>query len=253
MLLPREHGAYGQLLFPLVAALLIGRPAAGAYLLAAAASAAFLAHESLLVVLGQRGSRAAREQGRDARGTLALLGGFCGVTAVVSLLVLSRTVLWSLGLPLVLVMLVAVALFKHRERSTAGEILVAAALASLSVPIALAGGVTRVAALTLFLVFASVFVTATIAVRAMIGRVKKAGGPSAARAGVLTLGILAVLAILAGAGWLAPVASYAALPVFGVALGIIVRPPSPRHLRTIGWTLVGATALTAVLLVAALA
>ena len=39
MLAPREHGAYGQLLFPLASALLIGRPAAGAYLLAASAVA----------------------------------------------------------------------------------------------------------------------------------------------------------------------------------------------------------------------
>ena len=50
MLLPREHGAYGQLLFPRLSALLIGRPAPGAYLLGAAAVAAFLAHESLLVL-----------------------------------------------------------------------------------------------------------------------------------------------------------------------------------------------------------
>lgn len=253
MLIPREHGAYGQLLFPLVSALLIGRPAAGAYLLAAAVSSAFLAHESLLVVLGQRGSRAAREQGRDARGTLALLGGFCGVTTVISLLVLSGWALWSLSLPLVLVLLVAVALFTHRERSTVGEMLVAAALASVSVPIALAGGVTGVAALTLFLVFASAAVSATVAVRHVIGRVTKAGGPPAARAGAITVGFLTALALLAGAGWLAPVASYAALPVCAVALGLIVKPPSPRHLRIVGWTLVGATTLTAVLLAAALA
>ena len=253
MLLPREHGAYGQLLFPLVAALLIGRPAAGAYLLAAAASAAFLAHESLLVVLGQRGSRAAREQGRDARGTLALLGGFCGVTAVVSLTVLSRTALWSLSLPLVLAMLVALALFMHRERSTAGELLVAAALASLSVPIALAGGVTRVAAFTLFLVFAAVFVTATIAVRQVIGRVTRAGGPPTWIAAALPPGVVVTFIVLARSGWLAAVAPYASLPVSVVALGLVAWAPSPRYVRAIGWTLVGATTLTAGLLVAALA
>jgi len=37
VLVPREHGAYGQLLFPLLSALLIGHPSAGAYLLAASA------------------------------------------------------------------------------------------------------------------------------------------------------------------------------------------------------------------------
>ena len=39
MLIPREHGAYGQLLFPVVSALLIGRPSAAAYLFAAAGAA----------------------------------------------------------------------------------------------------------------------------------------------------------------------------------------------------------------------
>ena len=253
MLIPREHGAYGQLLFPLVCALLVGRPRAGAYLLAAAALAAFLAHESLLVVLGRRGSRAAREQGHDARRALALLGGFCVVTGAAALTVLSRAALWSLLLPLGLASLVTLALFTGRERSTAGEVAAAAALASVCVPIALAGDVTRPAALTLFLVFAAAFVSATVAVRTLIGRVTRVGGPSPWLAALLPPVIIITTALLARAGWLAPVAPYAGLPVSIVALGLIVRPPLPRHLRVVGWTLVGATALTAALLVASLA
>ncbi len=52
---------------------------------------------------------------------------------------------------------------------------------------------------------------------------------------------------------LAPVAPYAALLVCVVALGLTTSPPNPRHLRAIGWTLVGATLLTTLLLVAELA
>jgi len=171
VLLPREHGAYGQFLFPLQSALLIGRPALGAYLLGAAAVAAFLAHESLLVVLGPRGARALHEQGGDARRSLALLVG--------------------------------AAVVKHRERSTIGEILAAVALASVSLPVALAGHATRTDALTLFAVFAAVFVTATIAVRAVIGRVTKAGGPPPLVAGGLALlvvvGLWAVVLLVAAA------------------------------------------------------
>lgn len=253
MLLPREHGAYGQLLFPLLSALLIGRPAPGAYLLGAAAVAAFLAHESLLVVLGQRGSRAAREQGADARRSLALFGGFCAVTGAVSLFVLPRPALGVLVLPVLLALLVAIAVVMHRERSTFGEMLAAVALTSLSLPVALAGNASRTDALTLFVVFSAVFVVATVAVRAMIGRVTKAGGPPPLLAGALTLAVVVGLTLAAFSRTLAPVAPYAALPVCAVALGLTARPPSPRHLRTIGWTLVGATLLTAVMLVSQLA
>jgi YwiC-like protein len=253
VLLPREHGAYGQLLFPLLSSLLIGRPSAGAYLLAASAVAAFLAHEGLLVVLGQRGSRAARDGRADAWRSLALFGGFCAVTGTVSLVVLSFEALSCLLVPLGLGVLVAVAVFAHRERSTAGELLVATALSSVSLPVAIAGGVPHIAAVTLFIVFAAGFVTATVAVRAMIGRVSRAGGPHPGLAIALTLAILAGLAVAAEAGRLASVAPFAALPVCAVCLALSTRPPAPRYLRSIGWTLVGATALTAVILVAALA
>jgi len=249
VLFPREHGAYGQLLFPLLSALLIGHPSAGAYLLAASAVAAFLAHEALLVVLGQRGRRAMREEGVDARRSLALFGGFCAVTGTVSLVVASFEALSYLLVPLILGVFVAVALFTHRERSTGGELLVAAALSSVSLPVAIAGSVPRLAALTLFIVFAAVFVSATVGVRSMIGRVGKAGGPPRGASAALTLAILAGLAVAAQGNRLAPVAPLAALPVCAVCLGLSVRPPSPKFLRPVGWTLIGATALTAVILV----
>ncbi|PYR50160.1 MAG: hypothetical protein DMF89_10175, partial [Acidobacteria bacterium] len=68
---PREHGAYGQLLFPLITALAIGHPGAAALCLSASAVCAFMAHEPLLVLLGHRGARAVREQGLRARRWLA--------------------------------------------------------------------------------------------------------------------------------------------------------------------------------------
>jgi hypothetical protein len=205
------------------------------------------------VTLGQRGSRAAREQRSVARQSLGLFGSFAAVTGLVALFVLPRSALLSLLLPLAAVAFVAIAIVLHRERTTAGEALVAVALSSVSMPIALAGAVPLIAALTLVLVFASVFVTATVAVRAMIARVTRKEGPPRAAAAGLTLAFVAALAVYAAAGRLLPVAPYAALPVCAIALGLIVRPPAPRHLRAIGWTLVGGTALTAIILVAALA
>jgi hypothetical protein len=56
----------------------------------------------------------------------------------------------------------------------------------------------------------------------------------------------------AGRGLVAWIAPWAALPVAFVGLALTVWPPAPRHLRMIGWTLVGATLLSAVILVVAL-
>mgnify|MGYP003339875909 CR=1 FL=1 len=252
MLLPREHGAYAQLLFPLLCALLVGHPRLGAYLLAVAAAGAFLAHESLLVVLGQRGIRATREQGGDARRSLAIFGGTALVAGGAALVVLPAEALVALALPVVLAALVGAAVVAHRERSTGGEALVGLALASMAVPLTLAGEAPRLAAHTIFAVFSAVFVTATVGVRSMIGRVSKAGGPHPAVAVVVPLGCLVALAWLAVTRQLSPVSPFAALPVCAVALGLTAKPPSPRHLRVVGWTLVTSTALAAVLLVSAL-
>jgi len=249
MLIPREHGAYGQLLFPLIAALAVGRVSFGALLLAVSVTAAFLAHESLLVVLGQRGIRASREQGQDARSTFAVFGSIWLVCGVGALWLMPRAVVPSLALPIVLGALVMAAVFMHRERTTPGEMLVGAALASSSLPVALACGVSLREALTVVLVFALVFATATVAVRAVIGRVSKTGGPSTTVAAVCAMGVVGGLAAAVSARMLATVAPWGALPVCLVALGLAMRPPSPKQLRVVGWTLVGATTLTTVVLI----
>jgi hypothetical protein len=253
VLLPREHGAYGQLLFPLAAALMVGHPSGGAWLLAGAALGAFLAHEALLVVLGQRGARASREQAREARQSLALFGGFALVTGIVSLSVLPASVWPSLAAPLLFALLTGVAVVTHRERTTIGEIVVGVALASVCVPVARAGEVGEVAIRTLFLVFSTVFVVATLGVRAMIGRVtKRPGSPHPGVAIGATLVLLASLSALALRGVVAARAPVTALPVVLVAIMLVMRPPQPKHLRIVGWTLVGTTLLTTLMLIVAL-
>jgi len=54
MMVPKEHGAYGQLLFPLATALLIARPTAAALAIAGVAVVVFLIHERLIVMIGGR-------------------------------------------------------------------------------------------------------------------------------------------------------------------------------------------------------
>ena len=60
-LFPREHGAYGQVAFPLIAAFGVAGPSTSGVLIAVTVIAAFLAHEPALVLLGYRGPRAKRD------------------------------------------------------------------------------------------------------------------------------------------------------------------------------------------------
>ena len=70
-LLPREHGAYGQLSLPLVTALSVAGPSIAGLLVAVSAVAAFVAHEPASVLLGLRGARVRQELGRTATQWLA--------------------------------------------------------------------------------------------------------------------------------------------------------------------------------------
>jgi hypothetical protein len=62
-LLPREHGAYAQLAFPLVTGLGLATPSLPAVALALAAVAFFLANEPVAILLGTRGSGWRRSSG----------------------------------------------------------------------------------------------------------------------------------------------------------------------------------------------
>ena len=69
--LPKEHGAYGQVTFPLVTAFGVAGASTAGVLLSIAVIAGFLAHEPAAIVLGQGGSRAQRELDASARTWLA--------------------------------------------------------------------------------------------------------------------------------------------------------------------------------------
>ncbi|HVC21498.1 MAG TPA: YwiC-like family protein [Vicinamibacterales bacterium] len=252
-MLPREHGAYGQLLFPLVTALLIARPGAAAFALAAAAVAAFLSHEALLVLLGQRGPRAARERGAAGRRWFAALAGAAALLGAAGVRLAPPPARLALLVPLVCAALLGAWIVRRRERTTSGEILSALTLSSLALPIALAAGASRPAALTCTLVFALSFVVATVSVRAVILCARRlAGAGTRAVAALMAAGGVAALALLARAGIAAAAGPWGALPVCGAGLVLALAAPSPRHLRAIGWSLVAATAMTALVLVVGL-
>ncbi len=253
-LLPREHGAYGQLAFPLAVSLAIGRPRWPALALAACGVAVFLAHEPLLVILGQRGGRASRQRAGAARWWL----GACGAAA----LVLGGAGAWSVGpvaraallAPAVVGGAVVVLILSRREHTTAGEVVSATALSLLAAPVALAAEAPPLSAWTSATVFALGFWTATVTVRAVIaagrardgGRARRAAAALFSAVGVAAMFALGRVGVVSNAGW-------RILSIQAVAnVALIAVSPSPRNLRYVGWGLVAVSTLTAVLLVATL-
>lgn len=250
MVLPREHGAYGQLGFPLATGLALGRPAAAAGLIALAAVLVFLAHEPAAVLLGQRGARLLRAEGRRARRALALLGVAAALAGLAGLALAPPQARAAVLLPATLGALCAAAMLAARERTTAGEVTVALALASAEVPVALAGGAGGSVALSLAAAWALCGATHTVAVRGLIARSRGGASPRLAWMAPAGASIGAVaLGVLAATGR-APGAAAAAVGLSAcVALVLALRPPPPRRLRTVGWTLMATSVAIVALLV----
>lgn len=233
---PREHGAWVQLLLPLLTALILAEPSRSGVLLAIAALALFLAHEPLLVVLGHRGHRARRKEGARAGGLLLALVLCAGLAGVLGLVEAPSSVWASLAAPLVPAALVAPLVRKRRERSTPGEILAALALAGACLPVGLASGLAPAAAVTVWLLWCAVLVVETLAARGVLAMAKKRN-PSRRLLHVslaLGAGVQAALAALALAGVLGPEVPLAFAPALIMALAVNVLPVHARQLAAIG-------------------
>jgi hypothetical protein len=250
-LLPKEHGAYGMLGVPLLTALASGRPRLSAVLLSLGAVAAFLVHEPLLVLLGERG---ARHQAVLSPVALRYAAGITtvGVAAfVVGWLLASGEARLAALIPAALGALSLAVAARGQERTTVGEIAVAVALAAWSVSVALAGGAVRGAALALWGIFAGGHAALILAVQGIIQFRKN-------RAGLRAAALLTSPAI-ALAGWLAwPLTGTDAwapllLAVFcAVAIGLAAASPHPRHLKRVGSSVIGASAVSTTLAIVAL-
>src|SRR5262245_48837869 len=251
-LLPKEHGAYGQLAFPLVTALIAGGPSTAGALLAVASVAGFLAHEPAAIALGQRGARATRERRVSAMRWLRWTGAVGVASGVAALMLTDSTIRWSFVVPAIPAWLLAIAMVKGRERSWYGETAAAFAFAGVAVPITMAAGAPVAVAWTVAIPFALLFTTTTLAVRVVILRVRGGGDPGAAAATRrATFTICATAAALIGVvttqGWFAPSLLIATAPGLLTASLVAVRPPSPIRLRTLGWSLVAVSTLTALI------
>jgi hypothetical protein len=257
-LLPREHGAYGQIAFPLVTSFAVAGVSGPAVLVALAAIAGFLAHEPLLVFLGARGVRARREQSRPAAVWLIVTSVIAVGAGLVALWSAPTSIRWSFLLPLLPAVFLAAAIGAKREKSSQGEVAVALAFSLLAVPVCLAAGASVGTALAVGSAFASIFVTGTLGVRVVVLKVRRGGNPEAGRSTRITVvaltsaaGVgLAAAALVAALPW---AALTAAAPGLAAAAWIAMFPPAPTRLRTVGWTLVATAAAAALILLAGLA
>jgi len=248
--LPREHGAYGQMAFPLVTAFGVAGLSVAGLLLATAVIAAFLAHEPAAVCCGQRGVRAAREDGAAAARWLGACLAIALAAGIGAALVLEPSIRWSLAVPMLPALLLTGAMVQGREKSWYGETAAALAFAGAAVPVVLAAGAPAAAAWHVAIPFALLFATTTLAVRVVILRVRGGGNPQATAATrravlAMSIGALAIIVALTAAGVVSMTMLMAAAPGLATAIVVAARPPAATRLRVVGWSLVAVSTLTA--------
>jgi len=253
MLIPREHGAYGQLLFPLVTVLGAGRSSAVALGFAVTAISGFLAHEGLAVLFGRRGGRALRERRSAAVRSVAVFGAV-GLVAGCAAFVASppgvrHTVLATCALAAVAMWLVRAG----RERTVGGEVLIAVTLASWCVPVGLAArlGVSQV--IGAWAVWSAMFAVATLGVRGVIARTRQERW-RALCAGAVLVGAVSwwVMHRLALAGFVAEGMPLALAPAGVLSFLSWLSSVRAHDLHRVGWTILAAGVVTLALLFRAL-
>jgi hypothetical protein len=253
---PREHGAYAQLLAPLVTALVVTPPTWQAGLLAFAACCAFLANEPLLVILGHRGKRMRENDSPRAKRRLVLLVVLAAIAGGVALAYSPPPVLEVAGwiaLPALVTIILA---WRRAEKSVIGEIVAAIALSGAAAVVVAASGARVSVAAALWAAWAIGYGCTVIAVHRVIARHRTPPSMADAVAAVLlaVIGIGTILLLveptLAGVSLLQTVG--AAAPLALSSLALVVWPPRATYLRTIGFVLVGASLCTAVLAIVTL-
>lgn len=256
VLLPREHGAYGQLAFPLLTALFVTGATPAALWCVLAIVTAFLLHEPALILLGHRGGRTRRELGPRAQLAVMALGSLVLGSGSLSMMLAPPHTRWAFAVPAVPALVVVFTIVTNREKSTGGELAVAVALSLAAVPVAVCAGATPETAVTIAAVFTVLFAASVLAVRSVVLGVRSGGNPravAASRAAIRAGSVVAVGALWSLGGqpsrWI-PVAAVA--PALLFALAVTVAPPSPTRLRALGWSIVAASTFASAVLVAGL-
>jgi hypothetical protein len=236
-----------MLVFPIVSGLAMGGLSRAGIAFAALAASGFLAHESVLVVLGARGERIRSSQAAEARTRLLRLAAVA-VAASGTFAVTAPSAAWRAALLAgSLAAAVGVLLLAGRTKSLPGELLVAAAFSSVHAVLAAAGGADARVTYLPAAAWVVCFTLATLSVHALKRRFKRRGpGRWAVVVAPLLAGIVVVLGMVGLVSWHRPLGAVAAsiLPKASAVLVLSTLPANPRHLKRVGWTFVVADALT---------
>ncbi len=238
VLLPREHGTYAQLAFPLLSGLTVAGPTLPGGALAAAVVCLFLAYEPAAVLLGVRGVRLQREANGAARRQLALSTAAALLLGAVALLLAPPRARLLLTVPALLAAPVAALLPARRVKTLAGETLTAGALAGMHLPLAAAAGAAGVALWGPALVWFAAFFLATLAVHAIKARQKQRDRWLGVSAVGCTIAVGTAAAVLAVARAPLRLPALALAVPLGAVLAVNLARVHPRALRRVGWMLV---------------
>ncbi len=244
---PREHGAYVQLLVPLLTALIATRGSAAGAAIAIGACLAFLASEPLRVVLGARGPRLRETASARARARLALLGIAALLVGGAGLALAPPSALWLSALVAVPLGSVLVAATRRAEGTVLGELAAAVGLAGAAAPVAVAGGMRALDALTIWGAWSLAYATTVIAVHHVIARHRR--GPAGASLG-RWLGVALAGAALAALIAIAPIAWFAA-PLVAAAVAVLIVTPPATRLRALGVAFLALSLVSAACAIAA--
>ena len=258
-MIPREHGAYAELLFPIVTVFLGGSLTTSTWLLAIGAIASFVANEPLLVLFGQRGTRTKREESDRAKRALLIFLLVAFGAGIAGLVLAPTVVQYAVGVPLLLGAGLVMLAVQGLERSMMGEISAAATLSSIAIPLGLSAGLGLAAALAVALIWFVTSLLGTAVVRLTVARTKaKTEHDLRAVRFKRVLLVLACLLVIA-VGVVPPYGSQvglwvlvAAVPVAVVVLTMAVLRPTARRLRLMGWSLVAANLCSLIVVVTTL-
>lgn len=222
---PREHGAYIQLVVPLVTSLIATWSWAGAAI-GLGAVLAFLASEPLRVAVGGRGARRQALDGRRARSRLAVFGTLAVIAGGLGLVFAPKA---AVGLSVLLVPLIGfviVASHVGQIQTALGESLAAVVLTGAGAPVGIAGGMDLRHALVIWLGWSLAYAATVLAVHRVLARRRRS------RVNGIAFGFVAVMLV----GWVVVFPSaWFALPVAIAATLVIIWVPRATRLRAIGF------------------
>jgi hypothetical protein len=251
-LLPREHGAYAELLFPLATGLSLGRATVPSYCFAFAAVVFFFLHEPVAIINGVRGERLRELWTRRATMRIVLLASAGTAAGLIAMVAASPEGRLAVLAPLACSGVLVPAFATGRLKGLVPETLVIAAMSSIVMPVAVSGGVEWALAWLACGVWFVSFLLGTIAVHAIKAKHKPATRSSWSIVAAPLLGLLTIAAgvVITTVGPLPPKAALALVPAGVTALIITAVHVHPRQLKTVGWSLVASNLATWLVLIA---